>query len=63
MAAVTRLGLYGGSRTPYSFAKPLTNLVQRDARFQVKLSTDVTFQVKAARDAAFAQTVKRDAQF
>ena len=41
----------------------ITNLVQRDARFQVKLRHDAAFQVKLRRDGKFAVTVKRDAQF
>ncbi len=41
----------------------VTNLVQRDARFQVKLRRDGLFTETLKRDSKFVQSAKRDGKF
>ncbi len=66
-ARALSLGLVSESDIVFSMSSPsiilVTNLVQRDARFQVKLRRDGLFTETLKRESKFAQSVKRDAKF
>ena len=76
-ARALSLGLVSESDIVFSWSSPsiivVTNLVQRDARFQVKLRRDARFaqtskrstrfQVRLRRDGLFTETLKRESKF
>ncbi len=66
-AKALSLGLVSESDIVFSMSTApiilVTNLVQRDARFQVRLRRDGLFTETLKRDSKFAQSVKRDAKF
>ena len=66
-ARALSLGLVSESDIVFSMSSPsiilVTNLVQREARFQVKLRRDGLFTETLKRESKFAQSVKRDAKF
>ncbi len=66
-AKALSLGLVSESDIVFSMSTApiilVTNLVQREARFQVKLRRDGLFTETLKRESKFAQSVKRDAKF